>query len=147
MRQFNSLINYYHHFIRHFNNIAASLSDLFKGADDKWKHRLIVWKTAYQLVFDQLKHAIINAPVLIQSDETKPYIIEMDSSHFGNGMILIQEDDDDKLHLITFDDKKLYDAELNYPRHKKELLAIKEALTKWCAYIDRVGHRVMSITG
>ena len=51
-------------------------------------------------------------------------------------MILIQEDDDDKLHLITFDDKKLYDAELNYPRHKKELLAIKEALTKWCAYID-----------
>ena len=32
------------------------------------------------------------------------------------------------MHPVAFDGRKLKAAELNYPVHKKELLAIKEAL-------------------
>ncbi|OQE59993.1 hypothetical protein PENNAL_c0320G09987, partial [Penicillium nalgiovense] len=52
-------------------------------------------------------------------------------------MVLIQEDDDRKLHLVAYDGRKLHGAELNYPVHEKELLAIKEAIRTWDRYIDR----------
>ncbi|TMI79079.1 MAG: DDE-type integrase/transposase/recombinase, partial [Bacteroidetes bacterium] len=71
-----------------------------------------------------------------QPDPTKPYTIETDSSDFGNGMTLYQEYDDGKLHPVAFDGRKLHGAELRYPTHEKELLAIKDALTKWHHYIE-----------
>jgi hypothetical protein len=132
VRQFYGLVNYYRRFIRHFSIIAAPLSDLFKSEDnDKRKRRPIVWGTAHQLAFQRLKEAVTSAPVLVQPDPDKPYTIETDSSDFGNGMALYQVGDDEKLHPIAFDGRKLHGAELNYPTHEKELLAIKEALQKW----------------
>jgi RNase H-like domain found in reverse transcriptase len=41
---------------------------------------------------------------------------------------LLQMNDDKKLHPIAFHSRKLQSAEINYSIHKKELLAIKEAL-------------------
>jgi len=66
----------------------------------------------------------------------KPYTIEIDSSDFGNGMTLYQEGEDGKLHPVAFDGRKLHGAELRYPTHEKELLAIKDARQKWHHYIE-----------
>jgi hypothetical protein len=46
-------------------------------------------------------------------------------------MSLYQEGDDEKLHPITFDGRKLHGEEIQYPTHEKELLAIKVALERW----------------
>ena len=125
VRQFYGLVNYYRRFIRHFSIIAAPLSDLFKSQDnDKRKRCPIIWSTVHQVAFERLKNAITSAPVLVQPDPTKPYTIETDSSDFGNGMTLYQEYDDGKLHPVAFDGQKLHGAELRYPTHEKELLAI-----------------------
>ena len=51
-------------------------------------------------------------------------------------MTLYQEGDDEKLHPIAFDGRKLHEAELRYPTHEKELMAIKDALLKWHQYVD-----------
>jgi len=119
--------------------IAAPLSDLFKSADgDKRKNRLIVWNTAHQLAFDRLKQAITTAPVLVQPDENRPYTIETDSSDFGNGMTLYQEGEVGRLHAVAFVGRKLHGAELRYPTHEKELLAIKDALIKWHHYVANI---------
>src|SRR5277367_314991 len=137
VRQFYGLVNYYRRFIRNFSSIGAPLSNLFKTEDgDKRKNRPVVWNMAHQLAFDRLKNAMTTAPVLIQPDETKPYTIETDSSDFANGMALLQEGEDGKLHPVAFDGRKLHGAELRYPTHEKELLAIKEALNRWRVYID-----------
>ena len=139
VRQFYGLVNYYRRFIRNFSIIGAPLSDLFKtegDPKDKRKNRPVVWNMAHQMAFDRLKEAITSAPVLIQPDETKPYTIETDSSDFGNGMALLQMGDDGKLHPVAFDGRKLHGAELRYPTHEKELLAIKDAITRWRVYID-----------
>ena len=64
------------------------------------------------VAFERLKKAITTTPVLVQPDSIKSYTIEMNSSDFGNGMILYQEDDDGKLHSVAFDECKLYGAEL-----------------------------------
>ncbi|OQD82988.1 hypothetical protein PENSOL_c164G09093 [Penicillium solitum] len=62
-----------------------------------------------------IKELLISAPILKQPDRNKPYTIETDTSEWALG---------------------LYGAELNYPVHKKELLAIKEAIRTWDRYID-----------
>jgi RNase H-like domain found in reverse transcriptase/Reverse transcriptase (RNA-dependent DNA polymerase)/Integrase zinc binding domain len=137
VRQFYGLVNYYRRFIRYFSMIAAPLSDLFKSRDgDTRKRRPINWSPVHETAFERLKEAITTAPVLIQPDPTKPYTIETDSSDFGNGMTLYQEDKDGKLHPVAFDGRKLHGAELRYPTHEKELLAIKDALQKWHHYIE-----------
>ena len=137
VRQFYGLVNYYRRFIRHFSIIAAPLSDLFKSEDnDKRKRRPILWSTVHQVAFERLKEAITTAPVLVQPDPEKPYTIETDSSDFGNGMALYQDGDDGKLHPVAFDGRKLHGAELCYPTHEKELMAIKDALQKWHHYIE-----------
>jgi len=137
VRQFYGLVNYYRRFIRYFSIIAAPLSSLFRSeGSDKRKRRPIVWGTNHQVAFQRLKAAVTTAPVLIQPNPNKSYTIETDSSDFGNGMALYQEGDDGKMHPVAFDGRKLHGAELNYPTHEKELLAIKDALRKWHHYVE-----------
>lgn len=137
VRQFYGLANYYRRFIKGFSQIAAPLASLFKQTNgDKRKNRPIIWNTQHQVAFEQLKHALTNAPVLHQPDPSKPYIIETDASDFAVGYLLLQKGDDGLLHPIAFDGRKLTDAERKYPIHEKELLAIKEALVKWRHYIE-----------
>jgi len=110
---------------------------LFKFADnDKRKNRPVVWTMACEAAFEHMKRAITSAPMLQQIDENKPYVIETDSSDFANGMALYQESDDGKLHPVAFEGRKLHGAELWYPMHEKDLLAIKDALLKWRSYFD-----------
>jgi RNase H-like domain found in reverse transcriptase len=122
------------------------LSNLFRSHEgDTRKKRPIVWSFVHQVAFERLKNAITSAPVLVQPDPSKPYTIETDSSDVGNGMALYQEGEDGKLHPVAFDGRKLHGAELRYPTHEKELLAIKDALQKWHHYVEN-GHPITVIT-
>ena len=47
----------------------------------------------------------------------------------------MQIGEDGKLHPVAFHSRKLHDAELRYPVHEKELLAIKEAIRVWECYL------------
>jgi RNase H-like domain found in reverse transcriptase len=140
------LANYYRRFIKGFGSIAAPLAALFKqNGEDKRKNRPVIWSTACQVAFNRLKQALMNAPVLHQPDPAKPYTIETDASDFAIGYALMQEGDDSLMHPIAFDGRKLQGAELRYPIHEKELLAIKEALTKWRHYIEN-NHKTTVLT-
>ena len=50
-------------------------------------------------------------------------------------MAQYQLEEDNKLHPVTFDRRKLHGTELNYPTHEKELFTIKDALQKWYHYV------------
>ena len=146
VRQFFGLANYYPRFIRGFGSITAPLAALFKQENgDKRKNRPIVWNTAHHIAFQRLKDALTNAPVLHQPDPTKPYTIETDASDFTIGYALMQPGDDGLMHPVAFDGRKLRGAELNYPTHEKELLAIKEALVKFKHYIEN-NHKTTILT-
>ena len=66
----------------------------------------------HQVAFERLKKAIITTFTLIQSDFTKSYTIETNSSNFDNKMILYQENDEDNLYSIAFNECKLHEIEL-----------------------------------
>ena len=71
---------------------------------------------------------------------TKPFVIDTDASEWAIGIVLLQAHPETRrLHPVAYDGRKLSPAEINYPVHEKELLAIKYALQTWRIYIDN-GH-------
>ena len=139
VRQFVGLATYYRRFIRDFAKICVPLHELLKESDTtlrKKRFRPIVWSEACESAFRKVKELLASAPVLKQPDRNKPYVIETDASEWALGMVLMQRDDEGNLHPVAYDGRKLHGAELNYPVHEKELLAIKEAIRTWDRYID-----------
>ncbi len=140
VRQFLGLATYYRRFIRNFAKICVPLHDLLKEEDvekRKKKFRRIIWTAMCANAFRTLKQALTSGPILRQPDTRRAFVIETDASEWAIGCVLLQVDTDTgKLHPAAYDGRKLTPAELNYPVHEKELLAIKYALQTWRVYID-----------
>ena len=100
------------------------------------KHRPIIWNAQCATAFQYLKQALSKDPILALPEPGKPFLIETDASEWAIGYVLYQLDSSNQYHPVAFDGRKLQAAELNYPVHEKELLAIKEALRKWRNYVD-----------
>ena len=93
-----------------------------------FKFKTLSWNIAHQLTFERLKQRLTETSILLQMNLTKPFTVETDASNFAIDACLLQMNDDDKLHLIAFHNRKLHPAEENYSIHEKKLLIIKEAL-------------------
>ncbi|KAG9663981.1 hypothetical protein KCV03_g9824, partial [Aureobasidium melanogenum] len=148
VRQFLGLASYYRRYIHGFAKLAAPLSDLLKEDDVNLrtvKKRPIQWNLQCARAFDKLKETLATGPVLVAPDTSKPFWIETDASEWAIGSVLYQNDEDAKLHPVAFGGRKLKAAELNYPVHEKEGLAIKEALRTWTMYIQN-GHKTVILT-
>jgi hypothetical protein len=147
VRQFLGLASYYRKFIKNFARIALPLFDLLKEMDPvarKKKFRPIQWNAQCSIAFTELKRRLTSKPVLIQADNAKPFLVETDASDFAIGYACYQEDTQGVKHPVAFNGRKLQGAELNYPVHEKELLAIKEALRVYRHYIE--GKRTVILT-
>ena len=142
VRQFVGLASHYLRFIKGFASLAAPLTELTKGTGTK--KRAIVWTKDCQVAFDQLKDRMTAAPVLVPPNPHAPYFIETYSSDYGVGAVLLQKGEDDQLHPLAFESKKLSAAERNYPAQERELLAILHALRTWRCFIDGRHYTVFS---
>jgi hypothetical protein len=76
----------------------------------------------------------MSSKVMRFADETKPFILETDCSDYAMGAVLSQYFSGN-LHPVVYYSKTLIPAELNYPIHDKELLAIIRALCEWKVYL------------
>jgi hypothetical protein len=78
--------NFYRCFVKGFSHLAHPLHNLLK------KDKKFVWSEECQESFDQLKKQFTEEPVLMMPDHLKPFQIQVDSSLFATGGILIQID-------------------------------------------------------
>lgn len=141
LRTFIGKIGYYRRYIDHFAQRARCLYELInqdpnKGKKKKpgrrWKKGPVFWKweDRHQKAFDDLKSALVSAPVLGYADYTKPFILETDGSGSGLGGVLSQEQEG-RLRVIAYASRGLRGAEKNSTRYqsmKLELLAVKWAV-------------------
>jgi hypothetical protein len=88
VQSFLGLANYYRHFVHRFSHIAALFTNLISKKTE-WK-----WKSSQQHVFEQLKKALISAPILRIFDPSLPIRTEHDASDFAWAAILLQKHTD-----------------------------------------------------
>src|SRR5579871_6098029 len=88
------------------------------------KEITISWDNRVTEAFELLKQKLCTAPILVQPNFSKPFILYMDISKLGLDAILLQINDDKKEHIICYTSKGLHVSEENYDTMKLECLAI-----------------------
>ena len=72
-------------------------------------------------------------PVLQLADPSKGSIVTIDASDFAMSAVLQVWDDGE--HFVAYESRKMNAAEMNYPTHERELLAVINALRVWRHYL------------
>ena len=81
-------------------------------------------------VFEWLKQACMNSPVLAFADYTKSFLLETDTLKEGLGAVLSQKQEDGWFHPVAYGSWVLSTPEKNYHSTKLEFLALKWAITE-----------------
>ena len=84
VRSFVGLASYHRRFIANFTNIASPLLQLTQ------KNVPFVWSTDTNNSFEELKRALITAPVLAYPDPSLEFVLDTDASSAGIGTVLSQ---------------------------------------------------------
>ena len=98
----------------------------------------IILSEAARYAFQQLKKAVMSAPVLAYPDPSKEYLLETDASKLGLGAVLSQKQSDQRYHPVAFGSRALHGAEVNYNSTKLEYLAMKWLIKHFQTYL--LGH-------
>ncbi|PRQ60730.1 putative nucleotidyltransferase, Ribonuclease H [Rosa chinensis] len=123
LRGFLGITGYYRRFIHNYGVIAKPLTEMLKTEN-------FIWTPASHSAFDELKHALMTAPVLALPDFSIPFIVETDASGLGIGAVLSQ-----RKHPIAFLSKPLSPRNQVLSVYDKEMLAVMHAIDKWRPYL------------
>jgi hypothetical protein len=127
LRSFLGLANYLRRFMHRFAEISLPLTALLR--------KNVPFNMTPQCVaaFEELKIALITAPVLAMPDFEKPFEVVVDASNHSLGGVLLQEG-----HPIAFESRKLSPAERNYHAYEREALGVLHAFRVWRCYLEGV---------
>ena len=125
LRQFLGLAAYLHKYSKDYAVFARTLTQLLHK-EAEWQ-----WDDECKAAFASLKRSLVEAPVLMIADHSKPFHVVCDASDFAIGSALMQLGDDAKERVVAYQSRQLKPAERNYPVHDKELLSMKYALAKF----------------
>ncbi len=78
-----------------------------------------------------MKRRMTETSILHHFDQTRDFILEINSFNYVNDEVLSQYDDEDVLHSIVFFSKNMSSAECNYKIYDKKLLIIIRAFEHW----------------
>ena len=118
------MVNYLAKFISNLSNVTVPLRELLKK-DTAWH-----WEDIHQKAFEEIKSRVTAEKLLQYYDVSKPVVLSVDSSSYGLGACLLQEE-----RPVSYASRSLNSAEKNYAQIEKELLAILFGCTKYHQYI------------
>lgn len=102
------------------------------------------WTPQAAEAFKKLKNLFASAPVRIQPDPNKQFIVDVDAFDTGVGAVLSQVSGSvNKTHPCAFFFRRLSPRERNYNVGDRELLAIKLALEEWRHWLEGAVHPVL----
>ncbi|WVZ89939.1 hypothetical protein U9M48_036284 [Paspalum notatum var. saurae] len=124
IRSFLGLAGYYRRFIKDFSKTPKLMTSLTN------KNAKYLWSPKCEETFQTLKKLLISAPIIAQSDVTKPFDVYCDTSGNGLGCVLMQEG-----RVIGYALRQLRKHEANYPTHDLKLAVVVHALKIWRHYL------------
>ena len=96
LHSFLGLVSYYRRFIPCFSKMASPLYFLTR------KDVPFDWTPTYEQAFDELKQALITAPVLAYPNFEQEFLLETDASGIGLGAVLAQRREDGTVRPISY---------------------------------------------
>ena len=119
----NGMVNYLSRFLPSLADVMKPIRKLtHKG--EPW-----IWGTEQDLAFKKVKEMLANAPILAYFNPDVPLVVQCDSSQFGLGAVLLQNDKP-----LDYRSKTLTETEQRYAQIEKEMLAIVFALERFNDY-------------
>lgn len=123
--------NFYRRFIRDYSKVASPRTRLTSSSVP------FCWSNEANMAFNRLKHLFTTAPVLVQPDASKQFIVEVDASDSGVGAVLSQRGGSrEHLQPCAFYSRRLSPTERNYDMGDRELLAVKLAREEWRHWLE-----------
>ena len=124
---FSGLAGHYQRFIKGFTNIAQPLYNMLGKEVEMGPVDLLpeAWEA-----MKILKRKVQSASILVFPDLDIPFLLEMDASKEGLGVVLSQKQRDGHYHPVTFGNHSLTPSEKNYHSSKLEFLALKWSITE-----------------
>jgi hypothetical protein len=139
VRAFLGLVRYISKFLPDLATWTPTLENLTTKECDK---DFPEWNANHQRAFDEIKRIVVSRDCLTVIDhenrgENKIFVTA-DASDKRSGALLSYGETWESARPVAFESTSFKDAELNYPIHEKELLAIIRALKKW--RVDLIGN-------
>ena len=125
IRSFIGLTGFYRDYVANYSAIAAPLTDLTR----KGKPNKVEWGDAQERSYQALKGAITSWLILHLPDHTRQFVLRTDASEVGIGTILMQRFGD-RLFLVTYISKKLFDRERRFSTIERKCLALVRSIQK-----------------
>jgi len=132
VRQFLGLVRYLQNFLP---KLAVQCKVLEELTQKKYDRIFPAWSQTHQDAFDAIKQLVISRDCLTVIDPSRmpeyKIFVTADASDIASGAVLSFGESWESARPVSFDSCSFKGAELNYPVHEKELLAIIRALKKW----------------
>lgn len=132
------LFSYFRRFVHSFSRIAKPLCDLLKS------DAVFVFDNACVSAFQQLRDALSSAPILVLYNPKRDTELHTDASACGFGAVLLQKQDDGRLHPVSYFSKRTTGAESRYHSFELETLAIIYALRRFRVYLEGIPFRIVT---
>ena len=132
VQQFLGLVKYLNAFLP---RLATQTSILSRLTTKDCSKNFPAWNPTYQSAFDNIKQIVVSRECLTVIDhstlDNNKIFVTTDASDRCTGAVLSFGPTWETARPVAFDSTTLKAAELNYPVHEKELLAIIRAIKKW----------------
>ncbi|KAK3889435.1 hypothetical protein Pcinc_006571 [Petrolisthes cinctipes] len=128
LMRFLGMAGYYRRFCPNFSAAAAPLTRLTSRSTP------FCWTEDCQMAFNQLKNYLVQDPILLSPDFTKPFVLQTDASDIAVGAVLLQGKND-LLHPVAYHSAKLTLSQCRYSTIEKKLLAIVNSIKKFECYL------------
>lgn len=132
LRRFLGVINFYRRFIPNAAAHQATLHLMCKNCK-KTDRTPLQWQPEAIAAFEQCKHDLANATLLVHPSTSAPIALTVDASNTAMGAV-VEQFENNMWKPLSFFSKKFNSAQLNYSTYDRELLAIYSAI-KYFQYI------------
>ena len=129
LKRIRGMINYLGRFTKDLSIAMKPMTDLLK------KHVQWNWTDHKKKASETVKKIISNLPSLSFYNTERPTVVSVDSSSYGLGSVLQQQDKNDDLQPIAFASRSLTSSEQKYSQIENELLASVWACQKFEKYL------------
>ena len=132
IKSFLGLSGYYHQFIPNYATIAVPLTNMTRKSEPE----KVIWTPQCTRAFNKLKEILLSAPIMMNPDFSRPFILQTDASEVGVGAILSQTDTEGYDHPVAYFSRKMLPREQKYATIEKECLAIKPGMEAFQVYLQ-----------